>query len=176
MMFVMYCYTNGQSKEIKAITTDFAGNGYAFPKFTNLKSDGTYVASEYFCNADFPVFRLADVYLMLAECQVVGGVSVNVNGMTGLQYFNAVRTRAGVSTMASVTANDILDERARELTWECHRRSDLIRFGELTTTKYLWAWKGNTESGTSVDDKYNLFPIPAADLISNTNLKQNEGY
>jgi hypothetical protein len=169
-------FTNGQSKEIKAITTDFAGNGYAFPKFTNLKSDGTYVASEYFCNADFPVFRLADVYLMLAECQVVGGVSVNVNGMTGLQYFNAVRTRAGVSTMASVTANDILDERARELTWECHRRSDLIRFGELTTTKYLWAWKGNTESGTSVDDKYNLFPIPAADLISNTNLKQNEGY
>lgn len=168
-------YTAGQSKDIPVMDNTFT-NGYAFPKFTNLKSDGSYNASDYFCNADFPVFRLADVYLMLAECQTVGGVAVSVNGMNGLQYFNAVRTRAGVSTKSSITATDILDERSRELAWECHRRSDLVRFGKLTTSDYLWAWKGNSLAGTSVDSKFNLYPIPSSDINSNSNLKQNTGY
>jgi starch-binding outer membrane protein, SusD/RagB family len=167
-------YTNGQKKDIVDIS-EFT-NGYAYPKFTNLKDDGTYKDIASFCNADFPVFRLADVYLMLAECQVVGGVSVNINGMTGIDYFNAVRTRAGISTVASPVASDILDERARELGWECHRRSDLIRFNKLTTSDYLWSWKGGTKAGNAVDAKYNLFPIPSSDINSNNNLTQNSGY
>ena len=167
-------YTSGQKEQIVDIS-DFT-NGYAYPKFTNLRTDGTYKDIASFCNADFPVFRLADVYLMLAECQIVGGVSVNINGMTGIDYFNAVRTRAGVSTMASPTSSDILDERGRELGWECHRRSDLVRFGKLTTGDYIWSWKGGTQAGTAVDSKYNLFPIPSSDINSNSNLTQNTGY
>ena len=96
--------------------------------------------------------------------------------MTGIDYFNAVRTRAGVSTMASPTSSDILDERGRELGWECHRRSDLVRFGKLTTGDYIWSWKGGTQAGTAVDSKYNLFPIPSSDINSNSNLTQNTGY
>jgi hypothetical protein len=60
--------------------------------------------------------------------------------------------------------------------YECTRRTDLIRFGEFTTGAYLWAWKGGVLGGTSVDDKYNLFPIPSTDISSNPNLKQNPGY
>lgn len=162
-------YTNGQKKEISDLGT--FTDGYAYPKFTNLKNDGTYKDIASFCNADVPIFRLADTYLMLAECQVVGGISCN-----GIEYFNKVRTRAGVSTMSTVTASDILDERGRELAWECHRRSDLVRFGALTTNTYLWSWKGGTKEGNSVDSKYNLFPIPSSDVNSNSNLKQNTGY
>lgn len=166
-------YTTGQSKDITDIS-EFS-NGYAFPKFSNLKSDGSKTVAS-FCNADFPVFRLADVYLMLAECQTVGGVSVSINGMNGLAFYNAVRTRAGISTATSIIAKDVLDERARELAWECHRRSDLVRFGYLTTNTYVWAWKGGSKAGNAVDAKYNLYPIPSSDINSNSNLTQNTGY
>jgi hypothetical protein len=127
-----------------------------------------------FVDTDFPVFRLADVYLMLAECQVVGGVSCD-----GIAKFNEVRNRAGVASIANPSAQDIIDERARELAWECHRRSDLVRFGLLTSSDYLWSHKGmNSNVGTphGVDSKYNLFPLASSDMISNPNLKQNAGY
>ncbi len=54
----------------------------------------------------------------------------------------------------------ILDERARELYHEGYRRTDLIRFGEFTTSKYIWQWKGGTHDGQAVDSKYNIYPIP----------------
>ena len=127
-----------------------------------------------FPDTDFPVFRLGDVYLMLAECQVVGGVNCD-----GIAMFNAIRTRAGVDAIANPTASDIINERARELAWECHRRSDLVRFNLLTTGDYLWSHKGmNSNVGTphAVDSKYNLFPLASSDCMSNPNLKQNTGY
>ncbi|HRN17396.1 MAG TPA: RagB/SusD family nutrient uptake outer membrane protein, partial [Xylanibacter oryzae] len=168
-------FTTGQNKEIKDLST--FSEGYAYMKFTNLRKDGTGVNAS-FVSADFPIFRLADVYLMLAECQVVGGVSVNVNGHDGTWYFNQVRERANAEDITKVSANDILDERSRELAWECQRRSDLVRFNKLTTSDYLWAWKGSLSSsdGNSVDNKYNIYPLPASDVTSNTNLKQNTGY
>ena len=167
-------FTDGQSKEIIDIS-DFKNGGYAFTKFTNLKADGSMIdGANAFPDTDFPVFRLADVYLMLAECEVVGGVSCD-----GISKFNAIRARAGVDAIASPTKNDIINERARELAWECHRRSDLVRFNLLTTGDYLWSHKGmNSNVGTphAVDSKYNLYPLASSDIISNTNLVQNPGY
>lgn len=172
----------GQLKEIEDI-----GNfqhGYAYPKFTNLTDmnlDGNLTAENTtyaFCSADFPVFRAADIYLMLAECETVGGVNVNVNGMTGSDLFNAVRTRMGASPIEGPTKRNIIDERGRELAWECHRRSDLVRFGLLTSTgEYDWAWKGGSKDGSgTINSRYNIYPIPSTDIISNTNLKQNLDY
>ena len=150
-------------------------NGYAFKKFTNLKNDGTMIdGANSFPDTDFPMFRLGDVYLMLAECQVVGGVNCD-----GIARFNDIRTRAGVATLPNPSKQDIIDERARELAWECHRRSDLVRFNLLTTGDYLWSHKGmNSNVGTphAVDVKYNLYPLASSDVMSNTNLKQNAGY
>jgi hypothetical protein len=166
-------FTDGQSKEIIDIGDFFSG--YAFTKFTNLKADGSILSdANSFPDTDFPVFRLGDVYLMMAECEVVGGVSCG-----GVEKFNAIRTRAGVDAIASPSKMDILNERARELAWECHRRSDLVRFGLLTSGDYLWAHKGmNSNVGTphAVDSKYNLFPLASSDVTSNTNLVQNPGY
>ncbi len=166
-------FTDGQTKEIIDISDFFSG--YAFPKYTNLKADRSSLSdANSFPDTDFPVFRLADVYLMLAECEVVGGVSCG-----GVDKFNAIRTRAGVAAISSPGKMDIINERARELAWECHRRSDLVRFGLLTTSDYLWSHKGmNSNVGTphAVDSKYNLYPLASSDVISNPNLQQNAGY
>jgi hypothetical protein len=91
---------------------------------------------------------------------------------------NLIRSRAGATAFSSadITLQNILDERARELFWEGHRRTDLIRYGQLTTANYLWPWKGGIASGTSVDSKYNLFAIPAANITANPKLTQNTGY
>lgn len=172
--------TNAEMTEQITDLGDFEKGGCSSFKFTNLKANGTILAdANSFPDTDFPMFRLGDVYLMLAECQVVGGASVNVNGHDGLWYFNQIRSRAGLNTLSSVTARDIIDERGRELMWECHRRSDLIRFDLFTSDSELWAFKGmNSNIGTprGVDKHFNLYPIPSSDIMSNSNLKQNEGY
>jgi sugar lactone lactonase YvrE len=94
---------------------------------------------------------------------------------------NDLRTRAYGDATGNITSDQltlpfILDERGRELYWEGYRRTDLVRFGELTTSTYLWPWKGGVSNGMATDAKYNLFPLPASDVSANPNLKQNPGY
>lgn len=154
-------------------------NGYSVLKFKNVTSDGRTGANVDFPDTDFPMFRLADVYLMASEAILRGAAGGST--AKAVEYFNAVRTRAYTGTAGNITAAElnldlILDERARELYWECHRRTDLVRFNKFTTGDYLWAWKGAERDGKAVADKYNIFPIPSADLSANPNLKQNPGY
>ena len=105
----------------------------------------------------------------------------NTNLAQALTYVNALRQRAfggasGNITSGQLTTDFILAERGRELLWEGHRRTDLVRFGKFTGATYLWAWKGNVVAGASTDAKYNLYPIPSNELSANPNLKQNTGY
>jgi len=97
---------------------------------------------------------------------------------TALGYLNqlSARGRPTPGSNATLTLPYIINERGRELFWECFRRTDLIRFGQFTTNGYLWAWKGGIQNGTAVDPKYNLFPLPTTDLSANPNLHQNPGY
>jgi starch-binding outer membrane protein, SusD/RagB family len=157
-------------------------SGVHVNKFKNVRSDNGEINdlnSRTFADIDFPIFRLSEMYLIYAEAQLRGG---NGSSSTALQYVNNIRTRAyGGSTTGNITAPQlnlqfIIDERGRELFWEGHRRTDLIRFGQLTTGTYNWPWKGGVSSGTSVDSKYNLFPIPSSARNSNPNLSQNTGF
>ncbi|MCF6170133.1 MAG: RagB/SusD family nutrient uptake outer membrane protein [Bacteroidales bacterium] len=169
-------FTEGQTKEIQDI-----GNfqdGYAITKFKNITSDGLTGQDLTFPDTDFPMFRLADAYLMYAEAVLRGGGG---NQATAVEYINQLRTRAygntgGNITSADLTLDFILDERARELFWEGHRRTDLVRFGKFSGAAYLWPWKGNTALGTATDGKYDIFPIPDPDINANPNLVQNTGY
>ncbi|TGE18286.1 RagB/SusD family nutrient uptake outer membrane protein [Hymenobacter elongatus] len=170
--------TKGQKLEIDNLTE--YKYGYAVFKFRNIGSDGKVGKNITFPDTDFPMFRLADVYLMYAEAVLRGGTGGDLG--QALTYVNQLRTRAfsgtnaGNITASQLNLNFILDERARELHWEGHRRMDLIRFKKFTTAAYLWPWKGGLKEGRSVSDNLNLFPIPSTDLVANPNLKQNPGY
>ncbi|MBE0638250.1 MAG: RagB/SusD family nutrient uptake outer membrane protein [Bacteroidales bacterium] len=168
-------FTSGQNKEI--INIGEFTDGYAITKWKNVKSNGSGGKNIDYPDTDFPVFRLADVYLMYAEAAARGAADMGI----AVDYVNEIRERAygdetGNINASQMTLDFILDERARELYWECHRRTDLIRFGKFTTADYLWPWKGNVPEGKAVLDKFNLFPIPASDIGANPNLQQNDGY
>mgnify|MGYP000938528518 CR=1 FL=1 len=89
--------------------------------------------------------------------------------------FRSAHARTGLSAATSLTLQDILNERGRELYWEAQRRTDLIRFGKFSTG-YNWAWKGGVQNGTDIDKKYELFPISTKHLTGNPALQQNELY
>ena len=150
----------------------FTSGGYKSVKFRNVNSDGSAAQTTGFVDTDFPLFRVADAHLMLAECAARG----KADNAKGLASLNAVRERAGLDAVSSFTAQDVLDERSRELLWEGHRRSDLIRFGQFTTDAYLWEFKGAVYKGVAVADYRNLFPLPPADVNANGKLDQNPGY
>ena len=116
---------------------------------------------------------------MYAEAVLRGGSGGDLG--TAVTYVNKVRERAYAGTAGNITQSElsldfILDERAREFYWECHRRTDLVRFGKFSETNYLWPYKGNSPTGESRPKFYDVFPIPASDLGANPNLKQNPGY
>lgn len=170
-------YTEGQNLEIGDIFN--FRDGYALRKFKNITSTGAVGSNLSFPDTDFPLYRLGDFYLVYAEAVLRGGAGGNMTIATG--YVNELRERAygdtsGNITEADLSLNFVLDERARELHWECHRRTDLVRFGELTTGDYSWPWKGAVADGKTTDAKYNVFPIPSSDINANPNLSNISGY
>lgn len=152
-------------------------DGYAIRKWKNVTSAGVQGSNSTWVDTDFPMFRLAEAYLIFAEAVLRGG-----SGGTpaeALNYINMLRTRAYGNTngdLAVLTLDDVLDERARELHWEGKRRTDLIRYDRFTTASYLWPWKGNVAAGKAVEPFRNLFPIPSSEINANPNLIQNQGY
>lgn len=170
-------YTAGQSKEITNVSA--FNNGYAIEKFRNVDVNGNpgSDATGDIPDTDFPMFRLADVYLMYAEANLRGGGGSAADAVT---YINTLRERAYGDTSGDINQSDltldfILSERSRELFWEGHRRTDLIRFGKFSDSG-VWPWKGNVAQGVTTEAYRDLMPIPATDLGVNTNLQQNEGY
>jgi hypothetical protein len=169
---------NGWEWNISNVGTFTQGIGVT--KFKNISSDGSPAPNAHptFVSTDFPMFRLADAYLMYAEAVLRGG---NGSRTTALEYINALRQRAygdnsGNITDAEMTLDFILNERGKELYWEAQRRTDLIRFGKFTGGDYIWEWKGKVQAGTATESYRDLYPIPVSDLNANPNLVQNPGY
>ena len=153
--------------------------GYLSAKFKNVTSTGAAGSNDTFVDTDFPLFRLAEVYLNYSEAVLRGGGGGDMG--TALSLVNKIRERAYGNTSGDITSGQLtlpfmIDERGRELYWEAHRRTDLIRFGLFTGGAYLWDFKGNVQGGAATDAHLNVFPIPASDLQINNNLKQNPGY
>jgi hypothetical protein len=159
-----------------------AGNGdvefpksWAVAKFTNV-----YVSGEPSHNAttpdmDVPFMRVAEAYLTYAEAVHRGGAATNGSALDAV---NALRRRAHAAEWTTITDDvALLDEWSREFYFEGRRRSDLVRFGKFAgNVNYNWEGKGGTATGTDVDAKYNIFPIPYSDLMANPNLRPSEGY
>ncbi|MEC8682742.1 MAG: RagB/SusD family nutrient uptake outer membrane protein [Bacteroidota bacterium] len=108
-------------------------------------------------------FRYSDAYLMKAEAMFRAGQDPTA-------MMNVLRGLREATPFTSVTEQDILDERGRELYAEFWRRNDMIRFGQYTRG---WELKADSQIG---NENRNLFPIPASQIILNPNLTQNPGY
>jgi hypothetical protein len=110
-------------------------------------------------------FRYADVLLMKAEALLRKGDAAG-----GLTLVNMIRTdpSRNASALATLTVDNLLDERGRELAWEGWRRNDLIRFG-----KFLQPDQARPDAS---GPERLLFPIPNEQLAVNPNLSQNPGY
>ena len=109
------------------------------------------------------IFRYADAFLMKAEAIMNGGSG----DATPLEMVNQLRTLRDAEPLTSLSAQDLLDERGRELYMEYVRRDDMIRFGKFNEPY---------EFMDVTDDYRSLFPIPATAIITNPNLVQNPGY
>jgi hypothetical protein len=170
-------FTENQSKAVN--DEGRFNDGFAIGKYRNIDINGNQGsdATGDFVDIDFPVYRLADAYLMYAEANLRGGGGSQA---LAVDYINELRERAFGDDDDNISAGDlsldfILDERGRELYWETHRRQDLIRFNQFSVNK-TWAWKGNVQTGTTTPQFRDLFPIPAEQLNLNDNLVQNPGY
>jgi hypothetical protein len=168
-----------RSKSITITNIQAVDEGVRCWKYRNVTSTGKPGSDpqKSYSDADMPIFRLAEQYFIYAEAAVRGSGDV----ATAVQYMNNLRQRAYGDANHNITASDlklpfILDERSRELYWEGHRRTDLIRFKLFTSGDYLWPFKGGEPNGKGVEDYRVLYPIPTNDLIANPGLKQNPGY
>lgn len=116
---------------------------------------------------DFPIYRLADIYLIKAECLMRqnGGKA----DREAVEYANKVRSRCGAEPYdeSTLTLDELLEERSRELCWEGHRRQDQVRFGTFSKP---WDNKTNT------DEYRDIYPIPKRAMTANSKLNQNPGY
>ncbi len=171
-------FFTGNPKEITAVSD--AKQGWPSAKFKNITRTGAAGKDPTgtFVDTDFPAFRLAEMYLNAAEAQLRGGTGIT--GAQALSYVNMVRRRAyrddPVGDFSTLSLDEMIKERGRELHWEGLRRTDLIRFNLFTSGSYLWPWKGGIANGTGVASFRALYPIPAADLSANPNLVQNPNY
>lgn len=169
-------YIKGRSESMDGALYVFL-NGWSCLKFNNIPHDMdndsflATAASKAYADIDFPMIRLGEIYLIYAEaCMNLGQAN------TALPKVQDLAARAGVTAPTSITQEWLIEERARELMWEGHRRTDLIRYGKFTSSSFLWTYKGGSFSGQGFDDHMKIFAIPASELASNPELHQNPGY
>ncbi len=132
-------------------------------------------------NDDWPVYRYADVLLLLAEC-------LNEENKTAeaLPYVNLVRQRAGLANTAltdqATLRGIIAHERRIELAFENHRWLDLVRTGKAIEVMTAYGIKIKQQYSYIAADAYNvtaskfIFPVPFDELAINKLLTQNPGY
>lgn len=170
-------YIKGRSQSMEGALYDFM-HGWSCLKFNNIPHDQTdesfleMSATKDFADVDFPMIRLGEIYLIYAEaCMRLGQPS------SALPYLEELSERAGVAAPSEITQDYLVAERARELMWEGHRRTDLIRFGLFHTDTYLWPYKGGDEFAGQAFPEYKcIFALPPTELAANPELIQNPGY
>lgn len=170
-------YINGRSESMEDALYVFL-NGWSCLKFNNVphgqssEDFASTAQTKAYSDIDYPMIRLGEIYLIYAEaCMELGDAS------PAMPYIQKLCERAGVSAPSSITQNWLVAERFRELLWEGHRRTDLIRYGLFNSNQFTWTYKGGDNyRGQGFDSHMNIFAIPASELASNPELHQNPGY
>ncbi len=156
-------YTNKISADIMNEGSTYTNAEIRFSGYRVVKFEPEIGMAQYM-NNDFPIFRLADAYLMRAEATLRGGTGASA---TADEDLNIIRAKAGVPDEVA-TLESLLDERGRELYMEGHRRSDLIRYGKFAARDW---WLGATESDPGTHRL--VFPIPQDQIDVNPGLSDD---
>lgn len=176
-------YTSSQELSIQK--EDNKNQGLIYMKYNNLHSDGTsgHHAGGQFVDTDYPMLRLAEAYLISAECDARENDGTCTS--EGVARIKALRQRANVKTgnkydgisadaLNKVTLEDIFQEWSREFGFEGMRRMVLIRWNRFAgQSDYKWEWMGGSQAGAQFDSRFNVFPIPDSELNANPNIKPN---
>ena len=178
--FYNYGFTNDFVNETSILNT-----GWACLKWVPLDSNNySKMAAEgyAFSSADFPIMRLAEMYLIAAEAEAWMKGGQLSSSDQGYQYIKTIYARANGEAAAqnlpfTIDLDWILKERVRELYWEGHRRVDLIRHNLFLTAEYPWPYKGGSKAGVAALESHReVYPIISSDMITNPELEQNAGY
>ena len=131
---------------------------------------------------NWPVLRIEDVMLLYAEC--MGPVS------DGYANLNKIRTRAGLSSLSGLSAEDfqkqVVLERRKELLGEGHRWFDQVRLNTYvqdSQQKFQYYYDNISQDDTyliyfsRVTQNSSFYPIPLSQIRATGSLyKQNPGY
>jgi len=116
--------------------------------------------------------RLADILLLKAEAYVAQGDAGSATTLV-----NAVRTRAKLASLSTVTADDVLNERRLELAFEGQRWFDLVRTGKvMDVLNTLNSRDPGRLPMDMVTEAKTLLPIPQPQIDKNPAMFQNPGY
>jgi hypothetical protein len=136
------------------VTENASTNGANIKKYVVGTNDDNGVSYKQSSGENTHMLRLAEVYLNLAEA--ILGNDASTSDATALQYFNAVRTRAGMPTKQSIAYEDLRYERRIELAFEGQYWFDLLRrsyYKQQEVVNYLnnqsrnAGYSYNTETG-----------------------------
>ena len=132
-------------------------------------------------DANIPLIRLAETYLNAAEAAVKLGDNDNA-----VKYLDPIVNRANPDNTVegmTLTLDDVLNERRKELVAEGHRMYDLLRNGLSVvriddTDKAISKTAHLASAIREFDWTYYkcVMAIPTAEMTTNPNMKQNDGY
>ncbi len=112
---------------------------------------------DYGSNKNFIIVRYAEILLMYAEAVARGA---NPTAGSAVNAVNIVRNRAGLSALASVTADQVMDEKYAELGMEWGiRYYDMVRLGNTAALSY----DGRT---FTMDKQFLPYPLAQIDKIN----------
>ena len=166
----------------------YTGNRSAVKKYVvGTPSDNS--GHVQFMSTDIKTYmlRLAEVYLIYSE-SILGDQASTSDG-EALQYYNAVRERAGLNPMTSITFDDIWNTKWKELAFEDQDWFELVRLHYFNSQKAIniidsqnrntnYTYDSGTKDTTytapathiTATDNDFLFPYPEADVIANPKL------
>ncbi|WP_418983285.1 RagB/SusD family nutrient uptake outer membrane protein [Alistipes sp.] len=199
-VFKMTKETKHNAPDTTAVTTSPVNVFQFYPgKYRTIYANtAAECASRSYSGARLPMYRIAEVHLMLAEA-----LNALDDQQGAVEQINIVRRRAKATEVQGVPSQEkvfelVVDERARELCFEGKRRFDLVRWGlyekKLAEIEPLYRQAYNGElAATSqgwVRDKMGAFnnfnpevhyimPIPQDEISRNGLIpqsEQNEGW
>ncbi|MEO6000668.1 MAG: RagB/SusD family nutrient uptake outer membrane protein [Chitinophagaceae bacterium] len=152
---------------------DKVGSNYVIAGAFVKKYQGEQNAGSRYYSKDFPIYRYADLFLMLAEAKAILGEDpkTEINLVRARAYganYNAATIGFPNRAIVADPKKAILEERYLEFIFEGKRWYDLRRFGE----SYVFA---NTTMPSYKSFRL-LWPIDRASLTDNRALTQNPGY